>query len=173
MPVEYAQIISTIDQRPENTEPVPVFMDQNDQISGIEHSIEHPGDIRISESGVYVLIAAPQVGRLTGDGAGHVDFWLRKNGDDIPNSNVRCTIRTDDDKDVVVNQTMSAFKKGDVLNLMMAIDKTGEGLGIEAIKTPGRPLIPSIIFSMHKIKESTDGRWISTQKGTKKMWVEE
>ena len=172
MPIEYAQIISTIDQRPDTTEPVPVFMDQNDQISGIEHSVEHPGDIRISESGVYVLIAAPQVGRVSGDGPGHVDFWLRKNGMDIPNSNVRCTIKTDDDKDVVVNQTMSAFKKGDVLNIMMAVDKTGEGLGIEAIKTPNRPLIPSIIFSMHKIKESAEGHWISTQKGTKKLWVE-
>ncbi|MBA4452809.1 MAG: hypothetical protein H2B05_08455 [Nitrosopumilaceae archaeon] len=172
MPIEYAQIISTIDQRPESTEPVPVFMDQNDQISGIEHSTEHPGDIRISESGVYVLIAAPQVGRVSGNGPGHVDFWLRKNGEDIPNSNVRCTIKNDDDKDVVVNQTMSAFKKGDVLNIMMAVDKAGEGLGIEAIKTPNRPLIPSIIFSMHKIKESTDGHWISTQKGTKKLWVE-
>ena len=172
MPIEYAQIVSTIDQRPEDTEPVPVFMDQNDQISGIEHSIEHPGDICITESGVYVLIAAPQVGRLSGDGVGHVDFWLRKNGEDIPNSNVRCTIRNGDDKAVIVNQTMSAFKSGDVLNLMMAVDKPREGLGIEAIKTPGRPLIPSIIFSMHKIKESNEGHWISTQKGTKKIWVE-
>jgi len=55
----------------------------------------------------------------------------------------------------------------------MAVEKTGEGLGIEAIKTEGRPLIPSIIFSMHKIKDETQGRWISTQKGTNKVWVEE
>jgi len=39
---------------------------------------------------------------------------------------------------------------------MMAVEKKGEGLGIEAIKTPGRPLIPSIIFSMHKIKEEKE-----------------
>jgi hypothetical protein len=173
MPIEYAQIISTLDQRPESTQPVPVFMDQNDEISGIEHSIEHPADIRISESGVYVLIAAPQVGRLSGNGPSHVDFWLRKNGSDIPNSNVRATINTDEDKDVVVNQTMSAFKAGDTVNVMMAVDTVGEGLGIEAIKTPDRPLIPSIIFSMHKIKDSTDGHWISTQKGTNKVWVED
>ena len=78
----------------------------------------------------------------------------------------------DKDKDVIANQTMSAFKVGDVLNVMMAVEKTGEGLGIEAIKTEGRPLIPSIIFSMHKIQDSVDGHWISTQKGTKKVWVE-
>lgn len=171
MPVEYAQIISTIDQRPDTTEPVPVFMDQNDQISGIEHTIDHPADIRIVESGVYVLIAAPQVG-ITSKGKGYVDFWLRRNGNDIPNSNVRCTVRSNDDKDVVVNQAMSSFKAGDVINVMMAVEKTGEGLGIEAIKTPNRPLIPSIIFSMHKIKDSNGGHWISTQKGTKKVFVE-
>ncbi len=172
MTIEFAQIISTIDQRPDTTDPVPVFMDQNDAISGIEHSNEHPADIRIVESGTYVLIAAPQVGRKLGNGPSTVDFWLRKNGQDIANSNVRCTVTEDKDKDVVVNQTMSPFKAGDVLNVMMAVEKTGEGLGIEAIKSKDRPLIPSIIFSMHKIKDSVEGRWISTQKGTKKVWVE-
>ena len=172
MPIEYAQIISTLDQRPDTTDPVPVFTDQNDEISGIDHSIEHPADIRITEAGVYVLIAAPQVGRTSGNSPSHIDFWLRKNGKDIPNSNVRCTIRDDSDKDVIINQTMSALKAGDVVNVMMAVGKAGEGLGIEAIKSTDRPLIPSIIFSMHKIKDSVDGHWISTQKGTKKVWVD-
>ena len=172
MPVEYAQIISTIDQRPDTTEPVPVMMDQNDGISGIEHSIDHPADIGIAESGVYVVIAAPQIGRKSGNGASHIDFWFRKNGKDMPNSNVRGTIGADDDKDVVVNQTMSAFKAGDVLNVMMAVDTAGEGLGVEAIQTDGRPLIPSVIFSMHKIKDSVGGHWQTTNKGTNKIWVE-
>ncbi len=172
MTIEFAQIISTLDQRPETTDPVPVFMDQNDAISGIEHSIDHPADIKIAESGTYVVIAAPQVGRTSGDTPGHVDFWLRKNNKDIPNSNVRATIRTSDDKDVIINQTMMSFNAGDILNVMMAVSKVGEGLGVEAIKTEGRPLIPSIIFSMHKIKDSVEGHWVSTQKGTKKMWIE-
>ena len=172
MTIEFAQIISTIDQRPETTEPVPVFMDQNDAISGIEHSNEHPADIKIVESGTYVLIAAPQVGRKSGDGPSSVDFWLRKNGMDIPNSNVRRTVKGNDDKDVIVSQLMMPFKGGDVLNVMMAVEKTGQGLGIEAIRSEDRPLIPSIIFSMHKIKDHTEGHWVSTQKGTKKVWVE-
>jgi len=173
MTIEFAQIISTIDQRPDTTEPIPVLMDQNDAISGIEHTSEHPADIRIIEGGTYVVIAAPQVGRTSGNEARSVDFWLRKNRTDIANSNVRCTITNSNDKDVIVNQTMMPFKAGDVLNVMMAVEKTGEGLGIEAIKTPDRPLIPSIIFSMHKIKDSVEGRWVHTQKGTNKVWVED
>jgi len=172
MTIEFAQIISTLDQRPDTTEPVPVFMDQNDAISGIEHTSENPADIRILESGTYVVIAAPQVGRTSGNEARAVDFWLRKNGTDIANSNVRCTITNGKDKDVIVNQTMMPFKAGDVLNVMMAVEKTGEGLGIEAIRTPDRPLIPSIIFSMHKIKDSAEGHWVHTQKGTKTVWVD-
>jgi hypothetical protein len=170
---EYAQIISTLDQRPNTTEPVPILMDQNDAIAGIEHSSEHPADIRVLESGTYVLIASPQVGRLSGNAASSVDFWLRKNGKDIANSNIRCVLQTDQNKDVIVNQAMMPFQAGDVINVMMAVEKTGEGLGIEAIKTEGRPLIPSIIFSMHKIKEEAKGHWVSVDKGTKKMWIEE
>ena len=172
MGVEFAQIISTCDQRPNTTDPVPVLMDQNDAISGIEHTTENPADIKIIESGTYVVIAAPQVGRTSGSDSRYVDFWLRKNGVDIANSNVRAVLRTSQDKDVIVNQTMMPFNAGDVLNVMMAVEKTGDGLGIEAIKTTGRPLIPSIIFSMHKIKDHTEGHWVSVQKGTKKMWVE-
>ena len=172
MTIEFAQIISTLDQRPETLDPVPVFMDQNDAIAGIEHSSEHPTDIRILESGTYVLIAAPQVGRKSGNGPSSIDFWLRKNNMDIPNSNVRAVVSDDDHKDVIVNQAMMPFQAGDVINVMMAVEKTGEGLGIEAIKTSGRPLIPSIIFSMHKIKEDVQGHWVSVDKGTKKMWVE-
>ncbi len=172
MPIEYAQIISTKDQRPDTTDPTKIEMDQNDGISGIEHSVNNPSDIRITESGVYVVIAAPQVGRTSGNGPNNVDFWLRKNNEDMPNSNVRCMITDDAHKDVIVNQTMSAFKAGDIINVMMAVGKTGEGLGIEAIQSPDRPLIPSIIFSMHKIKDAVEGHWVSTEKGTKKLWIE-
>ena len=141
-------------------------------MAGIEHSSEHPADVCIVESGTCVLIASPQVGRKSGNGPSSVDIWLQKNKIDIPNSNVRAVVNDDAHKDVIVNQTMMPFQAGDVINVMMAVEKTGEGLGIEAIKTPGRPLIPSIIFSMHKIKDHTDGHWVTTEKGTKKMWVE-
>jgi hypothetical protein len=128
-------------------------MNQNDEISGIEHSVENPGDIRIKESGVYVIIAAPQVGRTSGTKERYVDIWLRKNGKDIPNSNVRNVVGTSKAKDVIVNQTMMSFNSGDLINVMMAVETANEGLGIEAINPQGEPTIPSIIFSMHKIKE--------------------
>jgi len=105
MPIDYAQISSTEDQRPITTTPTQITLNQNDSISGIEHSAEQPGTIRIQNSGIYVLIAAPQVGRKSGTQDRFIDFWLRKNGTDIANSNVRAVVNGKS-KDVVVNQTM-------------------------------------------------------------------
>jgi len=153
MAITYAQITSTENQRPSGTSPVLVTLNQNDEISGIEHSAENPGDILIQEAGVYVIIAAPQIGRTSGTNERFVDIWLRRNGKDIPNSNVRNVVGTSGGKDVIVNQTMMSFDKGDLLNIMMSVEVPDEGLGIEAIHPTGEPLIPSIIFSMHKIKE--------------------
>jgi len=166
MPVDYAQISSTEDQRPTVTTPITVELNQNDSISGIEHSIENPGTIRILDSGIYVLIAAPQVGRTSGTKARFVDFWLRKNGSDIANSNVRVVIGENSSKDVIVNQTMMPFNKDDLINVMMSVEVPDEGLGIEAIHPTGEPLIPSIIFSMHKIKDFSEVHYISTGRGT-------
>jgi len=153
MAITYAQISSNEDQRPSRTSPVLITMNQNDELSGIEHSVENPGDIRIKEAGVYVIIAAPQVGRTSGTKERYVDIWLRKNGNDIPNSNVRNVVGTIGDKDVIVNQTMMSFDSDDVVNVMMSVETANEGLGIETIHPEGEPTIPSIIFSMHKIKE--------------------
>jgi len=171
MPIDYAQISSTEDQRPTVTTPVQIELNQNDSISGIEHTAENPGTIRITDSGIYVLIAAPQVGRTSGTKARFVDFWLRKNGTDIQNSNVRVVIGENDSKDVIVNQTMMPFNSGDLINVMMSVEVADEGLGIEAIHPTGEPLIPSIIFSMHKIKDISEVRYISTAKGTQRMKV--
>jgi len=172
MPVDYAQISSTEDQRPTTTTPTQVTLNQNDSISGIEHSAEHPGTIRIKDSGIYVLIAAPQVGRTSGSQDRFVDFWLRKNGTDLANSNVRVVISGKDSKDVIVNQTMMPFESGDLINIMMSVEVADEGLGIEAIHPTGEPLIPSIIFSMHKIKDTTSGHFVSAGRGTGRVWVE-
>ncbi len=171
MPVDYAQISSTEDQRPTVTTPVLVELNQNDSISGIEHTAENPGTIRISDSGIYVLIAAPQVGRTSGTKARFVDFWLRKNGTDIENSNVRVVIGENSSKDVIVNQSMMPFNAGDLVNVMMSVEVPDEGLGIEAIHPTGEPLIPSIIFSMHKIKDMSEVHYISTAKGTRRMKI--
>ncbi len=172
MPIDYAQISSTEDQRPTTTTPTQITLNQNDSISGIEHSAENPGTIRIQDSGIYVIIAAPQVGRTSGTQDRFVDFWIRKNGTDLANSNVRVVISGKGSKDVFVNHTMMPFDAGDLVIIMLSLFFHDVCLGIEAIHPTGEPLIPSIIFSMHKIKDVTSGHYVSAGRGTGRVWVE-
>ena len=51
-------------------------------------------------------------------------------------------------KDVIILQVLTRLNQGDTLNMMMSVEKTGEGLGIEAIQPPGEPLVPSIILTI-------------------------
>jgi hypothetical protein len=71
-----------------------------------------------------------------------------------------------------VNQSMMRLLSGDILNIMMCVEAAGEGLGIEAISIPDRPAIPSIIVSMLKIKDSSEGHWVSKNKGTTREWID-
>jgi len=154
MLVDFAQLSSNKDQRPKTTKPVVVQLDSNDVAYGIEHDPKkNSGDIKITTSGLYALIAAPQIGRLKGNKTQYVDVWLRKNGEDIPSSNVRANLHDKNVKDVIVNQTMMPFRQDDVINIMMSVSVPNEGLGIECIKPKGEPTIPSIIVSMHLIRE--------------------
>ena len=172
MPVDFAQISSTKDQRPDTTSPVAIIMNQNDEISGIEHSLNKPTDIVILDSGVYVVVAAIQIGRTSGSEPRYIDLWYRKNGEDISNSTVRAVLKDSTEKDVLVNQSMMPLSNGDVLNIILCVESAAEGLGIEALFPNGRPVIPSIIVSLLKIKEQAPGHWVTTEKGTKRVWRE-
>jgi hypothetical protein len=71
-----------------------------------------------------------------------------------------------------VNQNMMPLESEDTLNFMMCVETPGEGLGIETLRPEGRPAIPSIIVSMLKIKDVPQGQWLTTGKGTGRMWHE-
>ncbi len=172
MPIDFAQISSTVDQRPKSTVPETVKMNQNDAISGIAHTAENPSDIGILDSGLYVVVAAPQVGRSSGNIPRYIDFWWRKNGRDVQNSAIRVVVRDASEKTVVVNQNMMPLEAGDILNFLMCTETPDEGLGIETLRPTGRPAIPSVIVSLLKIKDMSSPQWISTQKGTSRVLVD-
>jgi len=145
----FGQFSSSITQRPESTDPIEIELTDQEDMFGGEHTIDFvQGDIEVKKSGMYLIMAAPQFGKTTGDTARWIDFWLRQNNVDIPNSNVRAVIKDVCQKDVIVLQVLTRLNEGDTLNIMMSIEATGEGIGIEAIQPPGEPLIPSIILTI-------------------------
>jgi hypothetical protein len=126
----FGQFSSRDTQRPESTDPIEIKLTEQEDMFGGEHTIDFvQGDIEIKQSGMYLIIAGPQIGKLSGDKPRWIDFWLRANNVDIPNSNIRAV-------------------KGDTLNIMMSTETADEGLGIEAIQPIGEPLVPSIILTI-------------------------
>lgn len=154
---DFAQLSCDHDQRPKTTSPVAIQLNSNDAILGIEHTASKDNSkIKIKNSGLYWIMAAPQLGRLKGEVPRHVDIWLRRNGEDVPNSNIRATLSNSNSKGVVVNQSMMPLKREDIIEIMMSVEVAEEGLGLDAIKPKGEPIIPSIILSMRLVEEYDD-----------------
>ena len=145
----FGQFSSSKTQRPNSTDPVEIELTDQEDMFGGEHTIDFvQGDIEIKKSGMYFIIAGPQIGKTGGDQARWIDFWLRVNNVDVPNSNVRAVLKDQHQKDVIVLQVLTRLNKSDTLNIMMSVEASGEGIGIEAIQPPGEPLVPSIILTM-------------------------
>jgi len=145
----FGQFSSSVTQRPDTTDPIEIELTDQEDMFGGEHTIDFvQGDIEIKKSGMYLVMAAPQIGKTTGNDPRWIDFWLRQNNVDIPNSNIRAVLKDQCQEDVIVLQVLTRLNEGDTLNIMMSIEKDGEGVGIEAIQPPGEPLIPSIILTI-------------------------
>jgi hypothetical protein len=106
------------------------------------------GDIVIKQPGIYLLIACPQIGKVSGNTPRWLDFWVRVNNIDVSNSNIRAVVTDPQEKTVVTLNVVLPLKSGDTLNIMMSTETIDEGLGVETITPIGEPIIPSIIVTI-------------------------
>ena len=106
------------------------------------------GDIVIKQPGIYLLVACPQIGKVSGTTPRWLDFWVRVNNIDVSNSNIRAVVMDPREKTVVPLNVVLPLKSGDILNIMMATETMDEGLGVETIAPIGEPIIPSIIVTI-------------------------
>jgi hypothetical protein len=148
-PKAFGQFSSSVTQRPITLDPVKIVLDTHQDKSGEELAIDFvKGGITINRTGTYLIIVGPQIAKLVGNKPRWIDFWLRVNNNDVPNSNVRAVLKDPDQKDVIITQAVTYLKQGDMLNIMMSVEVADEGLGIETIKPINEPLIPSIILTI-------------------------
>ena len=144
----FGQFSSSMTQRPTTLGPSKIILDTCQDSSGDDLVIDLKGDIKVKQSGTYLIIAGPQIGKLAGDKPRWMDFWLRVNDQDVPSSNVRSIVKDHVMKDVIVVQVVRRLNKGDTMNVMMSVEVADEGLGIETIRPAGEPVIPSIILTI-------------------------
>jgi len=144
----FGQFSSNRTQRLETLKPCEIELDSQEDVAGGVHTIDfEKGDILIKQSGIYLIIACPQIGKVRGTIPRWIDFWVRLNNVDVPNSNIRTVVMDPQEKTVVPLNAVLPLNRGDTLNIMMAAETIGEGLGIEAIQPDGEPTIPSIIVT--------------------------
>ena len=145
----FGQLSSMLTQRVTTLEPVVIQLDSQEEAAGGAHSVDFEGaNIIIRQSGTYLIIAAPQVGKTDGASNRWIDFWLRVNNVDLPNSNIRRVLTNNHEKDVIAMNVVTNLNKDDILQIIMSAETDNEGIGIEVIEPEGEPTIPSIIVTI-------------------------
>ena len=145
----FGQFSSSKTQRANTLKPIELELDSQEDAAGGVHTIDFDkGDIIIKQSGMYLIIAGPQIGKVRGTTPRWIDFWIRVNNIDIPNSNIRAVIMDPHEKTVVPMNAVLPLNRGDTVNLMLAVETIDEGLGVEALAPDGEPTIPSIIVTV-------------------------
>src|SRR5215469_3200361 len=141
----FGQFSSNKTQRPITSEPVKLELNS---VSFVHFGIDFNRDIVIKQRGIYLLVACPQIGKVSGPTPRWLDFWVRVNNIDVSNSNIRTVVMDPQEKTVVPLNVVLPLDNDDTLNIMMATETSDEGLGVEAIAPIGEPTIPSIILTM-------------------------
>jgi hypothetical protein len=145
----FGQFTSNKTQRITTLKPVEVLLDAQADAGGGVHTIDfNKGDIIIRQSGMYLIIAGPQLGKVRGATPRWIDLWLRVNNIDVPNSNIRAVIIDPEEKNVAIMNSVLPLNRGDTVNIVMAAETIEEGMGLEAIAPDGEPTIPSIIITV-------------------------
>jgi hypothetical protein len=148
-----AQLSHTESIQPNVTKPVYVIMNANDYINaGITHSsTRNPDDVIVNQDGTYLIVAAGQVGKTSGNTTCNVDLWLSQNGEYIANSNTRSSVNAVNDTIVLVSQAIMPLKASDIINTVMSVSVSDQGCGLINTAPSTEPNIPAIIFSIVRI----------------------
>ena len=148
-----AQLSHTISIQPNVTNPIYDPMNANDYINaGITHSsTRNPADVIVNQDGTYLIVAAGQVGKTSGNTTCNVNLWLRQNGEYVANSNTRASVNAFNDTIVLVSQAIMALKATDTINTVMSVSVSDQGCGLINTALPTEPNIPAIIFSIVRI----------------------
>ena len=148
-----AQLSHTVSIQPNVTRPIFVPMNSNDYINGgITHSdTRNPADVIINQDGSYLIVAAGQVGKTSGNTTCNVDLWLSQNGEYVANSNTRASVKTANGTIVLVSQAIMPLKANDTINTVLSVSATNQGCGLINTSLPSEPTIPAIIFTIVRI----------------------
>jgi len=155
----FAQLSSSVDQIPSDTNPVAIKFNTQDAIQRLIHQTTGPsGVIEIKFRGSYFVMAQPQVGKDSGAVALDFNMFLQVNRgsgfSDEPNSNIKLTIKDADRTDVIVSGFTIQLDAGDKIRMMQQVSAVGSGIGLKVtaavVGPPTIPATPSVILTIFR-----------------------
>lgn len=150
----YAQISDGTTQNCISGSAKNVTLNTNDVLYKITHSTSsRTNEIQIQESGVYQIIAVPQVGEAgPGQAIGVHDAWMMKNNAQVANSNVKTTILLQISGTETFLETLNwvgILNQNDIISFQQGCTDSDIGIIFTAAGVP--PATPSIIISIARI----------------------
>lgn len=114
-------------------------------------SIVSDSRITMAKAGVYNIQFSAQLDK-TDSGDDIVQIWLRKNGDNVANTNTEMTLVGNNGKHVAAWNFVVQASAGDYYELAWHSSDTAVFINyIAAASTPTRPAIPSVILTVTQV----------------------
>lgn len=130
-----------------------VTLNTNDDIYRVSHSTAtKTHEIIIQETGTYQIISVPQIGEATVQADGIHNFWMMRNGAQVPNTNIKTSVMLQ----LVTADTMTAtlnwvgrLYENDIVYFQQSCADPDIGLIFSPADVP--PNTPSVIISIAKL----------------------
>ena len=144
----YGSWYSTQDQTATTSTPTAMTVNNTDYAEGIR--IVDSSKFTVDYDATYNLQFSAQFHHTGGGGSGNtINVWFRKNGTNLPNSNTKVTVQSNNPYVASAWNFVTKLKKNDYLQIMWATDNSNIKLEYEAAGT--YPAIPSLIVTMNQI----------------------
>lgn len=148
-----AQLSSNVDQVNADLNAHVVTYNMQDVLIGASHAL-NDSKIYIDHNGTYFILVGGQIAKPSGGAIQLLDLWVRKNGVDVENSNVRIGVSSAGAADVIVINYAGRLVSGDYIEVVQAVDSVVDSLGLYALTgLAGGPLVPSIILTIVRLSK--------------------
>jgi hypothetical protein len=158
----YGVFHSNLDQSSNNVQNAyPMILEITDESNGISMTNDVSGNktqITIGTTGTYNLQFSAQLYNSGGGGSGNtINIWLRKNGTDIPDTNTRVTVQSNNPYVVAAWNFVGTYVSNDYLQLMWSTDNLNIILNYDPSNAavpgvqPAHPIVPSVIVTCTQV----------------------
>lgn len=113
-------------------------------------SVVNSSQVKVTNAGVYNLQFSAQLVRTSGGSTANVIIWLRKNGNDVPNTSTIVTFRNNGDFLVASWNFFSQMSVNDYLQVMWYSTDANIQIKYQSA-TANYPAVPSLIVTMSKV----------------------